>query len=275
MIKNRLYESERQTKAYGKLRVIFFIGKQGKQIPVISTDQVLSAAELVARLQKRWVEENGFKYMGEHFNIDLLTTYATEEAPDKIMTRANPARKVINKSIAEKKAEIKDLKQQYANKLNDVKDKDGVTIASFEEKENTLKWAIKTAESELGLLELARKDIPSKTESNLKDEAVISSQKRRLFINLIKTMNYNCEKWLQQIFCQYHPKADETLSLIRQVLIQPGRIRQRDQTLEVELERLDSRVQAKTLDAVLEKLKEGNQLQLPDGRKLVIWQAES
>lgn len=85
-------------------------------------------------------------------------------------------------------------------------------------------------------------------------------------------MNYNCEKWLQQIFCQYHPKADETLSLIRHVLTQPGRIRQRGQVFEVELERLDSRVQANTLDKVLENLKGNNLLHLPDGRKLAIWQ---
>jgi len=107
----------------------------------------------------------------------------------------------------------------------------------------------------------------------MKDESVISCQKRRLFINLVKTMNYNCEKWLQLIFCQYHPKADETLSLIRHVLTQPGRLRQRGKVLEVELERLDSRVQASTLDKVLEKLKKDKHLCLPDGRKLEIWQA--
>ncbi len=93
-----------------------------------------------------------------------------------------------------------------------------------------------------------------------------------MFINLVKTMNYNCEKWLPLIFCQYHPKSDETLSLIRHVLTQPGRIRQRGKTLEVELERLDSGVQANTLDKVLEKLKKDNYLRLPDGRKLAIWQ---
>ena len=85
-------------------------------------------------------------------------------------------------------------------------------------------------------------------------------------------MNYNCEKWLQLLYCQFHPKADETLSLIRQLLVQPGRIRQRSQILDVELERLDSGVQATTLDKVLEKLKKDNLLQLPDGRKLAIWQ---
>ncbi len=86
----------------------------------------------------------------------------------------------------------------------------------------------------------------------MKDESVISSQKRRMFINVVKTMNYNCEKWLQRLYCQYHPKVDETLSLIRHVLKQPGRIRQRGQILEVELERLDSEVQARSLDKVWE-----------------------
>ena len=273
VVKNHLYETAKQSKAYGKLRTIIFVGKQGKQIPVISTNPTLSAAEIVARLQKRWVEENGFKYMDEHFNIDLLTTYETEEAPDKIMIRGNPDRKAANKAIAEKKAALKELKEQYATKLNEVKNKDELTIGAFEEKEKKLKWEIKNVAMELGLLELKRKAIPSKVETNMKDESVISCQKRRMFINLVKTMNYNCEKWLQLLFCQYHPKADETLSLIRHVLTQPGRIRQRDQILDVELERLDSEVQANTLDKVLEKLKKDNHLHLPDGRKLEIWQA--
>ncbi len=272
-VKNHIYETHRQSKAYATLRTIIFIGKQGKQIPVITTNLTLSAAEIVARLQKRWVEENGFKYMDEHFNIDLLTTYETEEAPDKIMSRPNPDRKAANKAIAGKKAVLKELKEQYATKLNEVKRKDELTITAFEEQEKELRWEIKNIECALGLLELNRKNIPSKVETNMKDESVISCQKRRLFINLVKTMNYNCEKWLQLIFCQYHPKADETLSLIRHVLTQPGRIRQQGQVLEVELERLDSGVQANTLDKVLEKLKKDNQLHLPDGRKLDIWQA--
>ena len=272
VIKNRLHETHRQSKAYGPLRTIIFIGKQGKQIPVISTNLTLSAAEIVARLQKRWVEENGFKYMNEHFGLDLLATYETEDAPDKIMSRPNPERKAANKEIAEKKTALRKMKEALATKLSEVKDKDEMTIAAFEEKEREIKWAIKNAEVDLYLLEQKRKDIPSKVETNMKDESVITCQKRRMFINLVKTMNYNCEKWLQLRFCQYHPKADETLSLIRQVLKQPGRIRQRGQTLEVELEKLDSRVQAKTLDKVLEKLKEDKLLQLPDGRKLAIWQ---
>ena len=272
-ITNFLYEKERESKKYGTLRTIVFIGKQGKQIPVITTNLSLSRAEIVVRLQKRWVEENGFKYMGEHYNIDLLTTYKTEEAPDKIMERQNPQRKDINSEIASKKARLRELKEQYTIRLKAVKDKDEVTIRTFEQQEEKLNLAINTCEMEIGLLKLEREKTPSKVRTNLKDESVIGCQKRRMLINLVKTMNYNAEKWLQQLFMQHHPKADETLSLIRHILTQPGRLRQRGQRLEVELERLDSEVQANSLDQVLKNLKENNYLRLPDGRELAIWQA--
>jgi len=272
-ITNCLYEKERETKKYGTLRTIVFIGKQGKQIPVITTNLSLSSAEIVARLQKRWVEENGFKYMGAHYNIDLLTTYKTEPAPDKIMARQNPKRKEINSEIARKKVILRELKEQYTIRLKAVKEKDEVTISAFEAQEEKLDFAIKTCEMEIGLLQLEREKTACKVITNLKDESVIGCQKRRMLINLVKTMNYNCEKWLQVLFCQYHRKADETLSLIRHVLTQPGRVRQRGAVFEVELERLDSDVQAKSLDQVLENLKEHNYLRLPNGQALAIWQA--
>ena len=85
-------------------------------------------------------------------------------------------------------------------------------------------------------------------------------------------MNYNSEKWLQDLFCKYHPKKDETLSLIRQLLKTPGRVRQQAGVVEVELERLDSEVQASSLDRVLNELTEYDYLKLPDGRKLLIKQ---
>jgi len=272
-IKNRIYEKEKKTQHYGVLRTIIFIGKQGKQIPVITTNLHLSSAQIIARQQKRWVEENNFKYAREHFNLDLLVTYKTEPAPDKIMERKNPDRKAINSEISTKKQALKTLKEGYSNQLDSVTEKQTLTIAAFERQEEKLRFEIKILEYEIEKLKLNRKDIPPKVKSNLKDECVITRQKRRLFTNLVKCMNYNSEKWLQNLFCQYHPKRDETLSLIRRVLTQPGRIRQRGQIFEVELERLDSDVQANSLDKVLENLKENNDLNLPDGRKLAIWQA--
>lgn len=274
IIKRSIYEKERESRRYGRVRIIIFIGKEGRQIPILSTNPNLEAVEIVVRQQKRWVEENGFKYSNDHFNIDLLTTYKTEEAPDKVMERANPERKEINGIISRKKSELKIIKAQLVDKLKEVSKKDELTIQDFEEQEQKLNFEIKNLEMEIGMLELERPTIPSKVVSNLKDECVLTKKKRRLFINLIKSMNYNCEKWLQDYFIKYHPKKDETLSLIRNVFKQPGRVRDRGSEVEVELDRLDSGVQAASLDRVIEKLNEYDYFRFPDGRRLRIWQAE-
>ena len=98
------------------------------------------------------------------------------------------------------------------------------------------------------------------------------AQKRRLLINTVKCMNYNVEKWLQEIFNKHHSKQDETLSVIRNLCKQPGRVTDTPQGLRVELVKLDSVVMSTTVDKVLENLKENNWLKLPDGRNLEIVQ---
>jgi len=56
------------------------------------------------------------------------------------MERKNPKRKDINAQIASKTPELKALKEEYAGRLWDVKDKDEVTIAAFEKKEEALNF---------------------------------------------------------------------------------------------------------------------------------------
>ncbi len=90
------------------------------------------------------------------------------------------------------------------------------------------------------------------------------AQKRRLLINAIKAMNYNCEKWLQCMFKSVHSKKDETLSLIRNLWRQPGQIRVTDRTVEIRLKPLGTGTMHEGLDSILKILKENNQLRMPD-----------
>ena len=87
---------------------------------------------------------------------------------------------------------------------------------------------------------------------------------------MVKAMNYNAEKWLQEILKKYHKKEDETLSLLRQFFRLPGRIQFGEKQVTVELKLPDSAIVARTLSNLLENLKENNWLRLPDGRDLHI-----
>lgn len=69
--------------------------KSGHQTSLISTAFELPHTLLAARMFSRWCQENFFRYMMEHFAIDLLQEYGTEEIPDT-ETVVNPIWRELN-----------------------------------------------------------------------------------------------------------------------------------------------------------------------------------
>jgi hypothetical protein len=208
--------------------------------------------------------------MIEHFGIDLLTSYKTEEAPDKIILKPNPERTSINKLIAQKKSELQKLQSEFANKIIENEIFDLKVDKTFLEDQAKQKLKIKNLKVDIELLKLQREKISSKIAINLKENNVIMSQKRRLFLNAIKALNYNSEKWLQKIFLKFHAKEDETLSLIRNLLKHPGQFRENDSLVEVVIDPFESRPMRETVKRVLAGIDQNSGIRLPDGRLLRI-----
>lgn len=272
IIRYEVFEKEARETRHGRLRTIVLLD-DGKQIPIVCTNPHLSAGEIVYRLSRRWREENCFKYMIDHFGIDLLTTYKTEVAPDKVISRPHRQRKEVNQVIKQKQNELGKLRAELATKIQKNGEKSGKTIQEFFGEESELNLAIKNVQVDLDILQRKREATPTKEKINLKDDHVIIAQKRRLFMNALKALNYNSEKWLQKIFNRFHAKQDEVLSLIRSVIRHPGEIRFGATSVEVRLKELPSGVMGRSLDKVLEILQDNSDLKFADGRRLVITQA--
>ena len=266
----RIYEGERRWLKSGQVRIIIFTGYDGSQIPVITNNPFLRAETIIYYLKKRWREENCFKYMIEHFGIDSLTSYKTEEAPDKIISKTNPARASQNKLINEKKAVLQNLQSEFANRIIENEIYNDQQSECFIKEQQDLKIKIKNLKIDLEHLKSVRENIKPKIEINLKDANVIMSQKRRLLINSIKALNYNSEKWLQKIFIEYHVKEDETLALIRSLLKHPGKVRITDTLVEVALDPIHIKAMRDTVNTVLDGLAQTGSLRVPDGRILRI-----
>ena len=62
----------------------------GHQVSLISSVYSQSAPEDAAWLFSRWSQENFFRYMMEHYAIDLLSEYQTEEIPGTTRPVVNP-----------------------------------------------------------------------------------------------------------------------------------------------------------------------------------------
>ena len=264
----KIFERERTLKSYGRIRIIVLLGTNGEQIPIMTSNPYLKAVTVVYFLKRRWREENCFKYMIEHFGIDLLCTYKTEMAPAKVIIRSNAERKEVTRLIQKNKAELVKLNGELGEKIRT--ERRDQTVEEFFETQKQLELSIKNIEVDIDALERKKSTLPSKTQINLSDDHVIIAQKRRLFINAIKAMNYNAEKWFQILFKEHYEKVDETLSLIRSLWHQPGRIRSEGCVVDVVLDPLDMKPMQASFKKVLEKLKETNCLRFPDGRVLRI-----
>src|SRR5208337_971702 len=69
----------------------------GHQVSLISSAFGESAREDSVRLFSRWSQENFFRYMMQHFAIDLLNEYATEEIPETKRPVVNPKRRELDR----------------------------------------------------------------------------------------------------------------------------------------------------------------------------------
>ena len=272
--KVKIYEKERSTRAYGDIRIITFIGREGRQIPILTTEPTRSASEIVERMKGRWKEENCFKFMVDHYAFDLMSTYKMIQAPDKLIKRPNPERTALNREINEKKTELAKLHRELSEKVHKSKNKTTTTLTQLRKSNPLLYAKIDTLELQLLSLGIIRRATMPTTQTNLADEYYVSDQKRRLLINMVKSLNYNCEKSLQELLQAFHPKSDETLAIIIQLIQQPGKVRVNDGKLEVEVSRMPTELHALSCDQLITELSKQHLLVTPFGTEIVMRQGE-
>jgi len=78
------------------MREIRKLTSSGHQTSLVSTAFELEMPQLGSRMFSRWCQENFFRYMMEHFAIDLLQEYGTEDFPDTERV-INPAWRVLER----------------------------------------------------------------------------------------------------------------------------------------------------------------------------------
>lgn len=79
------------------MREVRKLTDSGHQTSLISTAYELPHIELAGRLFSRWCQENFFRYMMQHFAIDLLVEYGTEDFPDTEQV-VNPTWRELDKT---------------------------------------------------------------------------------------------------------------------------------------------------------------------------------
>jgi hypothetical protein len=119
------------------MREIRRLRESGHQTSLISTVYELHHTQLGARMFSRWCQENFFRYMMEHFAIDLLQEYGTEALPDTERV-VNPAWRVLDRSRNSIQNKLRHRRARFAEKTMHPETEDNA--AKYE------KWMTKKAE---------------------------------------------------------------------------------------------------------------------------------
>jgi prepilin-type processing-associated H-X9-DG protein len=212
--------AERGTFLGGKLwvREIRKLTASGHQTAVLSTDYRSDPGPMAAAMFARWSQENFFRYMREHYGLDRLVDYGTEEIPDTIP--------VVNPEYRRLDGQVRSTNGQLARKravfgaltLNgEIEPK---KVAAFEHQKAALQEQIETLTSELDELKAQRKAVKRHiTIAELPEEErfqQLSTQSKQL-IDTIKMVAYRAETAMVQMAREVMQREDDARSLLRAV----------------------------------------------------------
>ena len=103
---------------------------------MVTNKEAPAALEVVREARGQWAQENCFKYMREHHNLDALADYGYEPAADREIP--NPARKLLNKELQGARQELKKLQSAYGQSRNDAQERRQLTAELKKQEQGVL-----------------------------------------------------------------------------------------------------------------------------------------
>jgi transposase len=199
------------------VREIRKLTTSGHQVSLISTAFGESALEDAVRLFSRWSQENFFRYMMEHFAIDLLNEYRTEEIPETNRPVVNPQWRELDRQKRSVKSKLTHRQARFAA-LTLHPESDEAAQAKWEKRKAELVEAIEQFEHELTDINSKLKTTPShlawdKLPETEKFQRLAPSRKQ--LVDTVKMIAYRAETALASIVRESLARTDDARSLLR------------------------------------------------------------
>ncbi len=200
------------------LREIRKLTKTGHQTSIISTAYELSIEVLAALMFSRWCQENYFKYMLKHFDLDRLIEYQIDFVHGTEIV-INPEYRKVEKQIKSLRGKS-NRRHMKCSKLN-------LTSELTEKKQREIEQKRIGIIEEITLIENELKEC-IKTRANLKHHITFEElpepekfnklkEEKKKIVDIIKMISYRTETTLASIAKLYMSKPDEARSFICQI----------------------------------------------------------
>lgn len=178
------------------MREIRKLTDSGHQTSLISTAYELGHTQVGGRMFSRWCQENFFRYMMEHFAIDLLQEYGTEELPGTERV-VNPSWRVLDKSRNSIQNKLRYRLARFADMtLHPETEDNAVKYGKWVTKKADLLEQIEQYKSELDDLKTKLKKEPKHitwAELSEEDKFLRLPQGRKRLTDTVKMIAYRAE----------------------------------------------------------------------------------
>ena len=199
------------------VREIRKLTESGHQVSLISTVFGESALADSVRLFSRWSQENFLRYMMEHFAIDLLNEYRTEEIPETKRPVVNPKWRELDRQKRSVKSKLAHRQARFAA-LTLHPESDEAAQARWEQRKAELVEAIEQFEQELTAINDQLKTTPG----HLKWDELPAAEKferlapsRKQLVDTVKMIAYRAETAMAAIVREELARADDARSVLR------------------------------------------------------------
>jgi hypothetical protein len=200
------------------VREVRQLSESGAQSSILSTDYRSDLSRVAAAMFARWCQENFFRYMRQHYNLDRLAEYGVEPVPDT--TRViNPAWRQLDSQIRRQNGLLNRQLVQFAE-IQLPQELDPEQVQAYELKKGQLQQAIENRRQAIEQLKAQRKalakhlllkDLPEQ------DRFQQLRAEKKHFLDTIKLIAYRAETALAQLAREKMHRLDDARSLIRQV----------------------------------------------------------
>ena len=199
------------------VREIRKLTTSGHQVSLISTAFGETAREDAVRLFSRWSQENFFRYMMQHFAIDLLNEYGTEEIPETKRPVVNPKWRELDRQKRAVKSKLTHRQSRFAA-LTLHPESDEAALARWGKRKAELVEEIQQFENQLADINSQLKTTPNHLtwdELPETDKFQRLAPSRKQLVDTVKMIAYRAETAMASIVREELARTDDARSLLR------------------------------------------------------------
>lgn len=227
--------------------------ESGHQTAIITTARSLASPAIAGRMFSRWCQENYFGYMMQHYDIDGLVQYGSDEIPGATRI-VNPAWRELDKQIARLNTRLRSHQAKLGAAPPPDPD-DGQKIA----RHATLLETIQALQTERQALKASRRATPRK----IAIQELPEVERPRQLLPLAKTLTdtvkmiaYRAETALVGLLRRHLANEAEARALIRELFVSGADLEPDDTagTLTIRIHRMASPVHDRAITLLLTDL---------------------